>query len=116
VESLTGTSFAVFIGLTVVLFGGATAMMGQALADTWRPAWQNIVYGLLMGAADRLLGYLLFGGELLSIVGYVVDTALLIAIALFAYRATQAHKMVRQYPWLYERSGLLSWQEKPGSP
>jgi branched-chain amino acid transport system ATP-binding protein len=116
VESLTGTSLAVFVGLTVVLFGGATAMMGQALADTWRPAWQNAVYGLLMGAADRLLGHLLFGGELLSIAGYVVDTAILIVIAFFAYRVTRVHKMIQQYPWLYERSGLLSWQEKPGAP
>ena len=113
-ESFTGTPLAVFIGVTIVLFGGATAMMGQALAETWRPPWQNVAYGLLMGAADRLLGYLLFGGELLSIPGYIVDTTILVAIALFVYRVTLVHKMVRQYPWLYERSGLLTWRAKTG--
>jgi hypothetical protein len=25
---------------------------------------------------------------------------------------TQARKMVKQYPWLYERSGLFSWRER----
>jgi branched-chain amino acid transport system ATP-binding protein len=35
----------------------------------------------------------------------------LIGIALLAYRITQAQKMVAQYPWLYQRTGLLSWRE-----
>jgi len=30
----------------------------------------------------------------------------------YAYRLTQAHKMVAQYPWLYERAGLFAWREK----
>jgi len=111
-ESLTGTSLPVFIGLTLVLFGGAAFLMGQALAETWRPAWQTVAYGLLVGAADRLMGFLLFGGDLLSPVGYAVHTAVLLAIALFAYRLTQVHKMIQQYPWLMERNGLLSWREK----
>ena len=30
---------------------------------------------------------------------------------MLAWRATRAHQMVRQYPWLYVRSGLLGWRE-----
>jgi len=110
--SLTGTTLPVFIGLTLVLLGGAASMMGQAVATTWAPAWHNVLYGLLLGVGDRLLGFLLFGGELLSITGYLIDTAILTAIALVSYRATRAHAMVRQYPWLYERSGLFGWRER----
>jgi uncharacterized protein DUF6867 len=38
----------------------------------------------------------------------------ILAIALSAHRFTLARKMVAQYPWLYERSGLLNWREKRG--
>lgn len=44
--------------------------------------------------------------------GFLIDTTILIGISLLAYRMTQARKMVGQYPWLYERSGLLGWREK----
>jgi uncharacterized membrane protein HdeD (DUF308 family) len=111
-QELTGTPLAVFIGVTLIMFGGAAFVTGRAIADTWRPAWQNIMYGVLLGVADRLLGFLLFGGELLSLTGYVLDTAVLIAITLVAHRATLAHKMANQYPWLYERAGLFGWREK----
>jgi len=111
-EAITGTSLPVFIGVTLVLFGGAVFMTGYAIADTWRPIWQCVVYAALLGAANRLMGYLLFGSDLLSATGYIVDTAILIAIALLAYRITRARKMASQYPWLYERTGLFTWREK----
>ncbi|MEX2008765.1 MAG: DUF6867 family protein, partial [Dongiaceae bacterium] len=107
-ENLLGTSWPVFVGLTVVLFGGASFLMGQALAETWRPAWQCVLYGAMLGAADRFLNFALFDGELLTITGYVIHSAVLVAIAFAAHRLTQAHKMVAQYPWLYERAGLFA--------
>ena len=107
-----GASIAVFIGLTVCLMGFAAYMTGQALANTWRPWWLVIVYGALLGLFDRFLGFALFDGELLSVGGYAVDTAVLVAIGLFAFRLTQAHRMVSQYPWLYERSGLFGWRNR----
>ena len=114
-ESLLGASLPVFIGLTVVIIGFASFMTGQALANTWKPAWQVVVYGLMLGGADRFLVWGLFDGELLSLTGYLVHSAVLIAIGLFAYRMTQARKMVAQYPWIYRRSGLFGWREKGGS-
>ena len=46
--ALLGTSVAVFIGLHVILLGGAGFMTGNAVASTWRPAWQVVFYGLLL--------------------------------------------------------------------
>lgn len=104
----------VFVFLTVIIFGGAAFLMGQAIAETWRPAWQNIPYGLLLTVGDRFLDGALFGGDWLDIGQYVIDAAVIIAIALFAYRITLARKMVTQYPWLYEPSGLLTWRDRTG--
>ena len=105
-----GAGLLEFIALTVVAFGGAALMMGRALADTWRPGWQNIVYGLLLGVANRLFQNFLFSNDVLNLVAYVIGTAVLVGAALVAYRATLAHKMVTQYPWLYERAGPFSWR------
>jgi len=111
-ETLYGASLGVFIGVTLGVMGFAAYMTGQAVANTWKPAWQAVAYTLLLGCVDRFLMYALFDGELLSPVGYVVDTAVLTAIALFAFRIAQVRKMVQQYPWLYARSGPFSWREK----
>ena len=35
-----------------------------------------------------------------------------LAIGAVAYRFTRARQMVRQYPWLYRRKGLLDWEER----
>ncbi|MCG8357991.1 MAG: hypothetical protein MI920_20695 [Kiloniellales bacterium] len=113
-EAITGTSLPVFIGLTLGIMGFAAFMTGQALANTWRPVWQAVIYSFLLGFADRFLTWGLFEGELLSLRGYFVDSLVLLAISLTAYRITQARKMVTQYPWLYERSGLFGWREKGG--
>jgi hypothetical protein len=111
-QDLLGAPLPVFIGVTLVLFGGAAIMTGHAIAATWRPAWQCVVYGLLLAVADRLMGALLFTGELLSVTGYLIDAAVLIGMALIAHRATRAHRIVSQYPWLYERAGIFGWRER----
>lgn len=109
---MAGDSIAVFIGLTIVLFGGAGFMMGQAIAETWRPNWQNVAYGLLLAAGNRFLSGALFHGDWFSLSQYVIDAAVIIGIALFAYRITRARQMVSQYPWLYEKVGLMAWRDR----
>ncbi len=104
-------SIPVFIGLTLILFGGAAYMMGQAIAITWRPVLHVIAYGMLLGAADRFLIFALFEGELASLSGYLIDTAVITAIGLMAFRITRVNRMVSQYPWLYRRASLFSWAE-----
>jgi hypothetical protein len=114
VEELLGTSWPVFVGMTVAVMGFASFITGQALANTWRPMWQLVPYAILLGCADRFLTWGLFEGELFLLSGYVIDTLVLMAISALAFRATQARRMVAQYPWLYERSGPLGWREKSG--
>ena len=111
-EALLGTTGPVFIGITVVIMGFAAFMTGRGLADAWRPAWQAVMYAMMLGIADRFLVFALFQGELLSASGYLIDSAVLVAISLVSYRLTQTHRMVTQYPWIYERAGLLGWREK----
>ncbi|HVR68558.1 MAG TPA: hypothetical protein VMT98_18055 [Verrucomicrobiae bacterium] len=106
-----GSSWGGFILLTVIVFGFGAMMMGRALGETWRPAWQNVVYGLLLGVANRLFHNFFLADDPLNLPSYVLQTAVLIGIALLAYRITRAQKMVAQYPWLYQRAGLLSWRE-----
>ncbi len=109
---ILGNDVWVFAGLTVVLFGAAAYMTGQALAQTWRSAWHSVPYAMLLTVANRYLSYALFDGDLLSIAGYAVDAVILALITLVAFRATQARLMVSQYPWLYRRAGLFGWQDK----
>ncbi len=111
-QALLGTSMWGSILVTVLVMGFAAFMTGQALAGTWKPMWQAVLYCVLLGFADRFLNFSLYDGELLSLSGYLIDTAFLVAVGLFAYRLAQARKMVSQYPWIYERAGPLNWREK----
>ena len=111
-SSPLGNDWGVFLGVTLVLMGGAGWMTGQALARTWRPIWQLIPYGLLLGFGDRFLVYALFDGELINAGAYVIDTVVIFVIGAVAFRRTQVAKMVDQYPWLYRRSGPFSWRNR----
>ena len=105
---------AVFALFTVVVMGGAGYLTGQAVAGTWRPSWQAVLYALLLGAVDRFLVFALFGAPLLSVRGWLVDTAVILALTMAAYRLTRARRMVSQYPWLYQRHGLFGWRRRGG--
>ncbi|MBN9529255.1 MAG: hypothetical protein J0H82_23805 [Alphaproteobacteria bacterium] len=109
---IIGPNVWVFLGLTVVLFGGAAWMTGQALAATWRPAWHMVPYALLMSVGDNFLTFALFSGDLLSLPAFLGHAVILWAIAMVSYRMTQVAKMVAQYPWLYERAGVFAWRDR----
>lgn len=111
-ENWLGSSLPVFIGVTVVLVGFAAYMTGQGVASTWKPAWQVTVYCALLACAARFLSYGLFGSELLSLSGYLFSAITLWLIGQIAYRLTRARKMVAQYPWLYQRTGLFGWRSR----
>ena len=101
-----------FMFVTVVLGGWAAWMTGRALALTWRPFWQVLVWSLPLGLAVRFIHYALFGGTLLSLQYYVVDAVVILVIGSVGFRRTRGRQMARQYPWLYERLGPLTWREK----
>lgn len=98
-----------FLIFTLCIAGWSAWMMGKALSATWRPWLLVLFYSLLLGAADRFIHYALFEGTLLSLGYYLLDTAVLLAIASVAYRVTQVTKMIQQYPWLYRRSSPITW-------
>ena len=112
-HALLGTSFGVFFGITALLTGFAAFMTGQAIASTWRPYWQVLVYCALLGVGARFLIYALYNGALRSLSGYLIGTAVLMLIGTFAFRLTRARRMVLQYPWLFRRTGLFTWQSLP---
>ena len=105
---------AVFALFTVVIMGGAGYLTGQAVAGTWRPAWQAVLYGLLLGVADRFLVFALFDGPLLSVRGYLVDTGAILLLCFAGYRLMRVRRMVTQYPWLFERDGFFRWRKRSG--
>jgi ABC-type uncharacterized transport system permease subunit len=111
-QALLGTSLGVFIGLTLIIIGGAAIMTGRALADSWKSPWQVVFACVGLAVADRFLTYALFGGELLNLSGLVIAFAVITAMALVAHRLTLVHKMVAQYPWRYERESLWTYREK----
>jgi hypothetical protein len=108
----THASLTDFIVVTVVLAGGAAWLTGRAVARTWRPLWQLALYTLLLTAFTRFIHYALFEGPLLSGAGYLVDLAVLGALALVGFRVTRTNQMVTQYNWLYERTGPFTWRER----
>ena len=111
-ESLLGTTIPVYIGVVVIIMGFCAYMTGQAIAVTWKPVWQVVVYSILLGFAARFLVFALYEGKLLSLSGYAIDTIVMLAIGSFAYMVNRARKMVSQYPWIYERSGLFGWRRR----
>lgn len=111
----TDESFLQIVLVTGVLGGGAAWLSGRAIAGTWRPLGHVIGYMMLLGAAVRFVHFALFEGTLLSLPSYATDTLYLIGMGMFAWRITRVNQMVRQYNWLYQRVGLLSWRERPGT-
>jgi len=102
----------VFILVTVILGGGGGALAGRAIAVTWRPWWQVVAYGLILGAVVRFFHYALFDGSLLSAHYYLVDSAVCVAFGLLGFRAARAAQMVRHYRWINEPDGPLRWRRK----
>jgi hypothetical protein len=105
-------SLGVFLLVTIILGGGAAALAGRAVAVTWRPWWQVVVYSVMLGAAVRFFHFALFGGTLLSIHYYAVDTLLCLAFGAFGFQAARSGRMTAQYPWINEPHGALRWRRK----
>ena len=111
-QALLGSSPGVFLGFTVIIIGGAAIMTGRALADAWKAPWHVVFACFGLALADRFLVYALFGGQLLSLGGFLMHLVVITAMALIAFRVTKVRKMVTQYPWRYEQVSLWSYREK----
>jgi ABC-type transport system involved in multi-copper enzyme maturation permease subunit len=113
VQLIDENSIWVFLLVSVVLGGGAAALAGRAIARTWRPWWQVVVYSFILGVAVRFIHFSVFSGTLLSAHYYLVDTAVCMAFGSLGFRASRAVQMVTQYRWIYEPAGALRWRRKP---
>jgi hypothetical protein len=89
-----------FLLVTVVLGGGAAWQAGRAIAQTWRPWWQGMLYMFVLGAAVRFIHFALFDGTLLSLAAYGLDTVVAIGFAATGFRITRASQMAHQYGFL----------------
>jgi hypothetical protein len=107
-----GESLAQILVISGIIGGGAAWLTGRAIAQTWRPLWHAIGYLMLLGFAVRFAHFALGSGTLVSLPSYLCDTLSLCAVGALGWRATRTTQMVTQYPWLYERTGPLTWQSR----
>jgi hypothetical protein len=115
------TSFWAFLFITMIAGGGAAFMIGRAAAKGWKPFWLAALYTMLLGAGVRFLHWGLFAGAMLpgwraaqgnmhSPHYYAADAATLLIFAALGFRQHRRAQMLRQYGWLTEKAGLLSWR------
>ncbi len=104
-----------FLFVTLLLGGWAAWMTGRACAKTWRSYPTLVIYLLGLGLAIRFIHHALFNGTMLTAQYYLVDTIVLLVLGTLGYRYTRTNQMVRQYHWLYDRAGALSWKAKTGA-
>lgn len=90
----------VFLLCTVLLGGGAAYISGRAIADTWRPFWQVIAYGLLLALVVRFMHFALFEEVMMSLRNYVIDSAVLLAAGVAGYMVARRRQMSEMYAWL----------------
>ena len=105
-------SIGVFLLVTIVLGGGGAALAGRAIALTWRPWWQIVAYMLLLAAAVRFIHYALFGGTLLSLHYYVVDSVVCLGLGFIGFRTARVRQMLTQYRWINQPNGPLRWRRR----
>ena len=99
-----------FLLVTVLMGGLAAYASGKAIAQTWRPFRQILLYMLALAAAVRFCHFALFEEPLLSLPSYVVDFAIAFVAASLGYRLARARQMAVQYGWLFRRLGPLAWR------
>src|SRR5215468_9549682 len=89
-----------FLLVTIALGGGAAWQAGRAIAQTWRPWWQAVLYMFMLGAALRFIHFALFDRPLLSLSAYGLDTAVAISFATLGFRMTRTRQMAHHYGFL----------------
>lgn len=102
----------IFVLVTLIMGGAAAIAAGRAVADSW--SHPNIValYAALLAAAVRFIQYAVFNQPLLSLPTYLIDVAVLLFVADLAFRHRRTTQMVRQYPWVYEKTSPVTWRSK----
>jgi hypothetical protein len=105
-------SSSIFLLVTILFGGGAAWLSGRAIARTWRPVWQVLVYSLMLGCAVRFIHFSLFGGTLLSAHYYLIDSALCMGFGFLGFRAARVSQMLTHYRWINQGNGPLRWRRR----
>ncbi len=103
-----------FVFLIVILGGAGAVASGRAVASTWRSYLSVPPYMVVLAAVLRFLNYALFGGDLLSVSGFIIALVLTLVASAYGYRSCRAQQMAMQYSWLFQKSGPLGWVAKHG--
>jgi hypothetical protein len=111
-EHATQYTIFVYIGLTLIIGGGAAFRMGRNFAENWRPFWHVLAAGPGLALGVRFLHYALFEEALLTGPGYVLDALTITALAALGFRMARTQAMVTRYYWLYEKTSPISWRER----
>jgi len=93
-------NYAAFLLVSVALGGGTAWLAGRAIAQTWRPFWQAMLYMLALGGAVRFVHFALFDGVLVDPIGYARDAFVTMAFAAGGFRVTRRRQMAYQYAFL----------------
>ena len=105
-----------FLLITLVLGGGAAYLIGRAVALTWRSLYALTGYLILLDGAVRFIHFALAHDQLIAPVSFLTDLVILAIVGGLGFRVTRAAQITRQYPWLYRRTGPLSWARKEAPP
>ncbi len=124
-----------FVFLTLLLGGTAAMATGRALALTWRPAWQCVLYAAPLALTVAFLHFALFeeavismeriaedsaaasgfatgvAGMMWNMRGWAVQFALFAILAWTGYRLTRVRQMTRQYRFACHPAGPFFWRQ-----
>jgi hypothetical protein len=112
----TNESIFQVIFITLLLGGGCALLAGRAIASTWRTIWVAIAAAFPMAAVVRFVHYALFNEALLAPKSYLLEAVIMLVVICLSFQRTRAVQMIRQYYWLYEPSGALSWRLRQDAP
>lgn len=115
------------IVISIIMFGFLGYMTGANAARNWKSLGLLVFYCAMLAIGERFMAhtivwhrfYLLLDvfvteeGLGIGFDAYIlVSFVICMAFAFLAFYSTRASLMVRQYPWLYERSGPFGWRRR----
>jgi hypothetical protein len=92
-------SFWTFLVVVVLLCGGGAFVTGKAIAETWRPFWQVVLYAAMLAGVSRFLHYALFHLKMMDFTSYIVEFIVIFVLAAMGYTLARRRQMATQYGW-----------------
>lgn len=115
-DALWTESPADFLLITLLLGGAAAYLIGRAVARTWRRTITLLAYLILLDGGVRFIHFALAHDVLIAPVSFLTDLVVLAIAGGLGFRITRARQMGTQYPWLFRRTGWLTWVRIASKP